>query len=65
MYCPIYLIEFVFLAPVYEMMVKCNLINTTNNSLRVFPTIHDAVQCAREIFNQGDNEFVVPTISRL
>lgn len=50
--------------PVYEMMSKCDLIGGTT-SLRVFPTVHDAVQCAIETFNRSDNELVIPTISRL
>ncbi|XP_049820981.1 prestin-like isoform X2 [Aethina tumida] len=37
--------------PVYEMMEKCNLINTKTALIRSFPTVHDAVQSATDIFN--------------
>ncbi|XP_018576246.1 solute carrier family 26 member 10 isoform X4 [Anoplophora glabripennis] len=36
--------------PVYNMMKKCNLICITNPSLRLFPTIQDAVQCSSDLF---------------
>ncbi|RZC42192.1 solute carrier family 26 member 10 [Asbolus verrucosus] len=35
--------------PVYEMIAKCGLLDH-KSSIRTFPTIHDAVECATEIF---------------
>ncbi|KAK4883429.1 hypothetical protein RN001_006748 [Aquatica leii] len=37
--------------PVYEMMNKCGLLRAAKNSIRIFPTIHDAVQSAMSTFN--------------
>ncbi|KAF2888462.1 hypothetical protein ILUMI_17711 [Ignelater luminosus] len=37
--------------PVYEMMKKCNVVNDKKNLIRIFPTIHDAVQSASTIFD--------------
>ncbi|CAH0553727.1 unnamed protein product [Brassicogethes aeneus] len=40
---------------VYEMMSKCNLLDEKKALLRTFPTIHDAVQWASDIFNTNLN----------
>ncbi|KAF5308663.1 hypothetical protein FQR65_LT06124 [Abscondita terminalis] len=37
--------------PVYEMMIKCGLLSAAKNSIRIFPTIHDAVHSATSTFN--------------
>ncbi|CAH2002324.1 unnamed protein product [Acanthoscelides obtectus] len=36
--------------PVYDMMEKCELIKTLKPSLRVFQSIHDAVNCSSSLF---------------
>ncbi|KAK5650562.1 hypothetical protein RI129_001591 [Pyrocoelia pectoralis] len=40
--------------PVYEMMQRCRLFNEPKSSIRIFPTVHDAVQSAMAVFNLGD-----------
>nr|CAI5830411.1 unnamed protein product [Callosobruchus analis] len=36
--------------PIYDLMEKCELIKTLKPSLRVFQSIHDAVQCSSTLF---------------
>ncbi|KAJ3640581.1 hypothetical protein Zmor_027137 [Zophobas morio] len=47
--------------PIYEMIYKCGLVNH-KSSIRTFPTVHDAVECALEIFTV--NASAISTISR-
>ncbi|KYB29497.1 prestin isoform X2 [Tribolium castaneum] len=48
--------------PIYEMINKCGLINH-KSSIRTFPTVHDAVECATEIFTLSASP--ISTISRI
>ncbi|XP_018335146.1 solute carrier family 26 member 6-like [Agrilus planipennis] len=48
--------------PVYEKMKKCELIEH-KNSIKMFPTVHDAVQYATKILNVGNDSKGVSTIS--
>ncbi|XP_044259438.1 pendrin-like isoform X2 [Tribolium madens] len=48
--------------PIYEMIHKCGLINH-KSSIRTFPTVHDAVECATEIFTLSASP--ISTISRM
>lgn len=42
----------IFSAPVYETMNKCEMFNEKKKHFRLFPTVHDAVQCALSLYFQ-------------
>jgi solute carrier family 26 protein len=48
--------------PIYEKISKCGLLKH-KSSIRTFPTVHDAVECAIEIFTI--NASTISTVSRL
>ncbi|KAB0802494.1 hypothetical protein PPYR_04680 [Photinus pyralis] len=44
--------------PVYETMSRCKLFNEPKCSIRIFPTVHDAVQSAKSIFSLENHNHI-------